>query len=213
MCRGRSRLPCRRSRRHLWGLTTKAGQAPGRVPARQAQSARATSSRSNRDMHVHVALPAKRSSVRLRFDPEDRLSEQDYLAFCRLNPDLRVERSAEGEIIIEPPPGGESSYRSMGVATQLNAWASKDRRGKVFDSSAQFILPDGSALSPGVALWGGSHACEPTSMSACLVRPQTSRRRRRLASRTARPTPRATLEPWVFPSPFSPRNSASRSGI
>lgn len=99
-------------------------------------------------MHVHVALPAKRSSVRLRFDSEDRLSEQEYLAFCRLNPDLRVERSAEGEIIIVPPPGGESSYRSLGVAMQLGNWASKDRRGKAFDSSAQYILPDSSRLSP-----------------------------------------------------------------
>ena len=98
-------------------------------------------------MHVHVALPTKRSSLRLRFDPQDRLSEREYLAFCESNPDLRVERSAEGEIVIVPPPGGESSYRSLCVAAQLNAWASRDRRGKVFDSSAQYVLPDGSSVS------------------------------------------------------------------
>lgn len=110
-------------------------------------------------MQVHVALPAKRSSVRLRFDSEDRLSEEAYLAFCRLNPDLRVERSSEGEIVIMPPPGGESSYRSLGVATQLSAWASKDRRGKVLDSSAQFILPDSSRLSPD-ASWVSNKALQ-----------------------------------------------------
>jgi Uma2 family endonuclease len=110
-------------------------------------------------MQVHVALPAKRSSFRLRFDSEDRVSEQEYLAFCRLNPDLRVERSSEGEIVIIPPPGGESSYRSLGVATQLSAWAAKDRSGKVFDSSAQYILPDSSRLSPD-ASWVSNKALQ-----------------------------------------------------
>jgi len=111
-------------------------------------------------MHVHVALPAKHSSVRLRFDDEDRLSEEAYLAFCRLNPDLRVERSSEGEIVIMPPPGGESSYRSTDVAFQLRAWVSKDRRGKVFDSSVQYILPDSSRLSPDTS-WVSNKALQP----------------------------------------------------
>jgi Uma2 family endonuclease len=110
-------------------------------------------------MQVHVALPLKRSSVRLRFDAENGRSEEAYLAFCRLNPDLRVERSSEGEIVIMPPPGGESSYRSLGVATQLSTWAFKDRRGKVFDSSAQFILSDGSRLSPD-ASWVSNRALQ-----------------------------------------------------
>jgi Uma2 family endonuclease len=96
-------------------------------------------------MHVQVALPTKQSSLRLRFD---RLSEQEYIDFCKSNPDLRVERSAEGEIIVMPPAGAESSFRSSGVVAQLVHWASKDGRGKAFDSSAQFILPDGSRLSP-----------------------------------------------------------------
>jgi Uma2 family endonuclease len=34
------------------------------------------------------------------------------------------------------------------VAGQLDAWAEVDGRGETFESSAQFILPDGSALSP-----------------------------------------------------------------
>jgi len=99
-------------------------------------------------MQVNVALPAKLSSVRWRFVPEDRLSEESYLAFCRLNPELRLERTSQGEIIIMPPPGGESSFRSLDVAAELRAWALADGRGKAFDSSVQYILPDGSALSP-----------------------------------------------------------------
>jgi Uma2 family endonuclease len=94
-----------------------------------------------------VALP-EHQTVKLVFDSERALSEQQFLAFCRANPDLRVERTAEGEIVIVPPAGGEGSYRSMRVSAQLDRWAETDGRGKAFDSSVEFLLPDGSALSP-----------------------------------------------------------------
>ena len=94
-----------------------------------------------------VVLP-EHETVRLAFDSGQKLSEQEYLAFCRANPDLRVERTAEGEIVIVPPAGGEGSYRSMKASAQLDRWAEKDGRGKAFDSSVEFLLPDGSALSP-----------------------------------------------------------------
>jgi Uma2 family endonuclease len=89
--------------------------------------------------------------VKLSFDPEQKLSLEGYLAFCRANPDLRVERTAEGEILIVPPAGFESSHRSLSVAAQLHNWAEEDGRGKAFDSSGQFLLGDGSALSPDAA--------------------------------------------------------------
>ena len=94
-----------------------------------------------------IELPGQ-DTVTLVFDSEDKLSEQDYLAFCHANPDLRCERTAEGEIVIVPPAGGESSYRSNKVSAQLDRWAEKDGRGRTFDSSVEFLLPDGSALSP-----------------------------------------------------------------
>ena len=94
-----------------------------------------------------VELP-EHEAVKLVFDPEYTLSEEDYLAFCRANPDLRCERTALGEINIVPPAGGESAYRSLKIAAKLDDWAESDGRGKAFDSSVEFILPDGSALSP-----------------------------------------------------------------
>jgi Uma2 family endonuclease len=39
----------------------------------------------------------------------------------------------------------------MRVGAQLLNWADEDGRGQTFDSSAQFLLPDGSALSPDAA--------------------------------------------------------------
>ena len=45
----------------------------------------------------------------------------------------------------------------MSVAAQLFNWAERDGHGKPFDSSAQFMLPDGSALSPDAA-WVSNEA-------------------------------------------------------
>ena len=100
---------------------------------------------------MQVAIPKDATSVKLSYDAGDEPSEQAYLAFCRANPDLRVERNAKGEILIVPPAGSESSNRSLKAAAQLDTWAEQDGRGTAFDSSAQFMLPDGSALSPDAA--------------------------------------------------------------
>ena len=78
-------------------------------------------------------------------------SDDAYLEFCEANPDLLVERNAEGEIIIVPPAGGESDYRNANAITQLTNWALRDGRGKAFGSSVQFFLRDGSAFSPDAA--------------------------------------------------------------
>jgi len=94
-----------------------------------------------------IELP-ERETVKLVFGSEHGLSEQDYLAFCRANPDLRCERTAEGEIVIVPPAGGEGAYRSGNAFAQLSTWTGRTGLGKAFDSSVEFILPDGSALSP-----------------------------------------------------------------
>ena len=97
-----------------------------------------------------VALPA-RVPVTLSDYGGEKFSDAAYLAFCRANPNLRVERTAEGEILIVPPAGSESSHRNAKVTAQLDRWSDVDDRGAVFDSSAQFMLADGSAMSPDAA--------------------------------------------------------------
>ena len=42
-------------------------------------------------------------------DPASGFSDEDFFQFCQRNSDLRVERTANQEIIIMPPVGGESS--------------------------------------------------------------------------------------------------------
>lgn len=94
-----------------------------------------------------IELP-ERETVTLVFDREEGLGEVQYLEFCRANPDLRCERTAEGKVIIVPPVGAEGAYRSGEAFRMLANWARNNGSGKVFDSSAEFLLPDGSALSP-----------------------------------------------------------------
>ena len=76
------------------------------------------------------------------------LTQDEYYEFCASNPDLRAELTAEGEIVIMPPTGGETSLRNNELARQLGNWARRDGRGRAFDSNIEYLLPDGSALSP-----------------------------------------------------------------
>src|SRR5258708_37508042 len=100
---------------------------------------------------MHVVFPEQALPAKLTFNPELRMSDDEYFEFCGANPDLCLERTAQGEIVIAPSPGGESSYRSGDASGQLGNWAKQDGCGKAFDSSAEFILPTGAALSPDAA--------------------------------------------------------------
>lgn len=97
---------------------------------------------------MQVVLPAEALPATLRLNPELLMNDDQYFEFCMANPDVRFERSAQGEITIVPPAGGESSFQNMEVGAQLRDWSRRNRRGRAFDASVEFILPTGAALSP-----------------------------------------------------------------
>ncbi len=80
-----------------------------------------------------------------------RYSDAAYLDFCKANPNLSTERTAEGKIVIVPSAGYESDDQNAEVIAQLRVWANEDGRGRASGATAQFFLPDGSALSPDAA--------------------------------------------------------------
>ncbi len=84
----------------------------------------------------------------IRIQPARRMNDDEYYAFCAANPDLRIERTAEGEIVIMPPTGFESSDQRADLTMQLRAWSKTDGRGRAADSNAEYILPNGAARSP-----------------------------------------------------------------
>src|SRR5580700_6712429 len=76
------------------------------------------------------------------------LNDEEFFDFCMKNPDLRIERRANGEIVIMPPAGMETGYRNNDLSAQLRLWAKADGQGVSFDSNTEFILPSGAAFAP-----------------------------------------------------------------
>jgi Uma2 family endonuclease len=100
---------------------------------------------------MQVVLPEEALPAGLILNPELRMNDDEYYDFCMANPHVGFERTAQGEIIIVPPAGGESDYRNIELSTQLAVWAKRDGRGKAFGPSVEFFLPTGAAYSPDAA--------------------------------------------------------------
>jgi len=82
---------------------------------------------------------------------ETHLSEEQFVRFCEENPDLRIELTAQGELVLMPPTGLESGWRNNRIAYRITAWSDIDGSGMVFDSSTLFTLPNGAKRSPHVS--------------------------------------------------------------
>ena len=80
--------------------------------------------------------------------PTIELTDDQFFQLCQHNRDLRLERTAEGELIIMPPTGWESGNRNAKLTTRLENWAETDGTGLTFDSSTGFKLPNGANRSP-----------------------------------------------------------------
>jgi Uma2 family endonuclease len=86
----------------------------------------------------------------LNFSPL-RLTDEQFESLCRNHPDLNLEMSAEGELIIVPPTSPESGWKNTKLITKTEIWSEKDNTGIVFDSSTMFTLPNGAKRSPDVS--------------------------------------------------------------
>jgi Uma2 family endonuclease len=89
--------------------------------------------------------------VLLRLSPVINLTDDQFFEFCQLNRDLRIERTAEGEIEVMPPAGWKTGGRNADIVTQLGIWAKQDGRGVVTDSSGGFTLPNSAVRAPDAA--------------------------------------------------------------
>ncbi|EGK89204.1 Uma2 family endonuclease [Microcoleus vaginatus PCC 9802] len=77
------------------------------------------------------------------------VTPEQFEALALANPDLRLERSAQGELIVNPPTGGESGSRNLSISGQVDRWCeAHEDLGEGFDSSTGFILPNGARRSP-----------------------------------------------------------------
>lgn len=79
------------------------------------------------------------------------LSDEQFYQLCRDNRDLRLELTAEGELIIMPPTGSLTGWRNARIIYRLTAWAEAEGTGLTFDSSTGFTLPNGAKRFPDAA--------------------------------------------------------------
>jgi Uma2 family endonuclease len=90
-------------------------------------------------------------TLTLKVPPAVGLTDEQFYQLCVANEEWRLELTAQGELIIMPPTGGESGIRNADLTTDLNLWNRQTRLGKVFDSSTEFRLPNGAKRSPDVS--------------------------------------------------------------
>ena len=71
-------------------------------------------------------------TVTLNLLPVLELTNEQFYELCQVNRDLRLERTANGELIIMPPTGGETGNRNIEIAFQLQAWSRQNDLGNCF---------------------------------------------------------------------------------
>lgn len=89
--------------------------------------------------------------ITLKLRPTLKLTDEVFEQLCQQNPDLRLERTAQGELIAIAPAGSESSRQNLSLSAQLWQWNQQAKLGITFDSSAGFTLPNGAIRSPDAA--------------------------------------------------------------
>ena len=102
-------------------------------------------------MMIKAIPQVEPSALLVHLRPVIELTEDQFFEFCQINQELRIERTAEGDLLIMPPEGGETGNRSAILVTFLTQWAWQDGTGVTFGSSTGFILPNGAMRAPDAA--------------------------------------------------------------
>jgi Uma2 family endonuclease len=69
---------------------------------------------------MNLALPEIDQPVRLHFDCP--MTDEELLRFCAENESLRIERDANGEIIVMTPPGLDGGGTELDVAAPVGGF-------------------------------------------------------------------------------------------
>lgn len=75
------------------------------------------------------------TAIALNLNSIIKLTSEQLNQLCEENPDLKLERSANGELIAMPPTGGETGKRNSKLNLQVGIWNEETQLGEVFDSS------------------------------------------------------------------------------
>ena len=91
------------------------------------------------------------TAVTLQIPESLKFTDDKFVEMVAANKDLRLELSAQGELSIMSPTGGETGDRNLELGGQVWFWNRQNGLGKAFDSSTGFKLPNGATRSPDVS--------------------------------------------------------------
>jgi Uma2 family endonuclease len=91
------------------------------------------------------------TAITLNLNSIIKLTSEQFYQLCEENPDLKLERNANGELIVMPPTGGETGKSNSTANAQIWTWNDRTELGEVFDSSTGFTLPNKADRSPDVS--------------------------------------------------------------
>ena len=90
-------------------------------------------------------------AITLSFKNVAGFSDDEFYQFCLDNAELKLERTATGQIIIMPNTGGKTGRLNARLNYYLTGWNMQTGAGESFDSSTAFLLPSGAVRSPDAA--------------------------------------------------------------
>ncbi|MGK7880839.1 MAG: Uma2 family endonuclease [Crocosphaera sp.] len=96
-----------------------------------------------------VNAPPKTLLLQLPHQLALRVTSEQFAALAAANRELHLERTATGELIVNPPTGSETGKRNSKIIYFLVRWIEEEGgNGEAFDSSTGFELPNGANRSP-----------------------------------------------------------------
>jgi Uma2 family endonuclease len=87
----------------------------------------------------------------ITFDPIVQVTDEYFEQLCCANPEIQLEQTATGEIVIVAPTGGETGNINFELAADFAIWNRQTQLGFGFDSSTCFKLPNSAKRAPDVA--------------------------------------------------------------
>ncbi|WP_373541518.1 Uma2 family endonuclease [Chamaesiphon sp.] len=117
-----------------------------------------------------LSIQTDNTPLTVNFPAIVNMTQAQFIEFCQANQDLRIERTAQGKVIIMPPAFSDTGNRNFNIAVQLGIWAEQNGTGIGFDSSAGFTLPNGATRSPDASWlklerWNALTAAEQASFA------------------------------------------------
>ncbi|WP_204105853.1 MULTISPECIES: Uma2 family endonuclease [Spirulina sp. CCY15215] len=77
------------------------------------------------------------------------VTQEQFAVLAASNRELRLERTAGGELIVNPPTGWETGKQNWSISGELYLWwRNSGEPGEAFESSTGFTLPNSAIRSP-----------------------------------------------------------------